>query len=204
MALTRTALREKGITEKEILDYIMEEHGNVIEATKEKAKEAADKTVDKLQVTIDTLQSKLDSIPEPTADGDDWKDKHDKLKAKYDTDILAKQTEYDNLKTSIETEKQEKAIDEKLTRNLIKANCDPKLIKAVKAEIDKSKLVDDGDSFKDFEKIIEPVKTGEYNFAFTTVEQKAFDPAKTQPSSDGKVQGNTNSIMNNIIRGKGV
>lgn len=100
MALTRSALREKGITEKEILDYIMEEHGNTVESTKEKLKESADSQLGKLQKTIDDLTVKLDAVPK---DSEDYKIKYDELKTKYDTDLATEQKKYTDKIAEYET-----------------------------------------------------------------------------------------------------
>lgn len=160
MALTRSALREKGITEKEILDYIMDEHGNTVEAAKEKAKETAEST---MQKTIDTLQAKVDSLPAP--DGEDWK-------AKYDAEVTA----HTKTKTEHETEKSTAAKTTKLEGLLVKAGAHPKYAAKIAKEFKLDDLKDDGDGFKDFDKLVEPVKA-EWADMFGTTKTEAYKPA---------------------------
>lgn len=182
MALTRSALREKGIAEKEILDYIMEEHGNTIEATKEKAKEIADQTAEKLQATIDALQGKIDNAPNP--DGEDWKVKHDTLKVKYDTDIAAKQKEYDDFKISIETKEAITAKQSILRKQLETDGVNPKLIGLLEKEFDPAKIELDGESIKDWNNISKSVKE-QYADVFTPNAAQQKDPASLPVLSTG-------------------
>ena len=173
MALTRSALREKGITEKEILDYIMEEHGNTVEAAKEKA---ADKANDAAKIKIDALQAIIDAAPQP--DGEDWK-------SKFDDEVTAHQKTKDT-----HTAEQEAAdTDGKVAAALKAAGMNEKAIpKALKlydrAIVEKGK---DG-ALANTEKVVEAFK-GEWGDFFGTEIVKGTDPAT--PPTGGTVYGST-------------
>lgn len=170
MALTRAALRELGITEKEQLDAIMEAHGAGIEAAKEKAKELAEAAAQK---TIDALQAKVDSLP--AADGEDWK-------AKYDAEVIA----HTATKTGYETKEITAAKTAKLEKLLTdKYGANPKYAAKMAREFKLDDLKDDGDGFKDFDKALEPVKA-EWPDMFGTTNTEGFKPA-TPPASSGGV-----------------
>lgn len=195
MALTRSALREKGVTEKEILDYIMEEHGNGIEAAKEKAKETAEKP---LQKTIDELQAKVDSLPKVD----------EGLQAKYDAEIEAhrvtKETltkKYDDF--ALETKNKEviAAKQSILHRQLAADGANPKLIKLLEKEFDLAGIEIDGEgdkaSIKGWDKLAEPVKA-QYAEVFGKVQSAGVTVSDPPPS---QTKTTTNKDMNSFIRG---
>lgn len=192
MALTRSALREKGITEKEILDYIMEEHGNTVEAAKEKAKETADKAAEKLQSTIDSLQEKIDNAPKPETDGEDWK-------AKYEAEVTAHKVTVDGYRTEKTTTAQNKALHEALKA----AGANEKFISLVIDKVDRSKAVFEGDIDKGFtvknsDDIVKPVKE-QYGDIFGTVTVQGAGVATPPKAESAKPTGHKD--MNAFIRG---
>lgn len=182
MALTRSALREKGITDKEILDFIMEEHGNTLEAAKEKAKEAADLAAGKLQDKIDALQGQIDNAPK--LDGEDWKAKLDALQAKYDTDIAAKGKELSDFKAAVESEKTAATKREAIRRQLAADGANQKLIGLLEKEFDIAAIELDGEKIKGWDELSKPVKES-YADVFTVADVKGTPPAAPPAGGGG-------------------
>lgn len=184
MALTRTALKERGV-DKETIDFIMEAHGETIESTKEKLETAS-------QLKIDKLQAKIDSIPEPTTDGDDWM-------AKYNAEVAAHKATMDGYKTEKTTNAQNKALHEALKA----AGANEKFISLVIDKVDRSKAVFDGDIEKGFtvknsDDIVKPVKE-QYGDIFGTVQTVGAGVATPPKGEASKPQGHKD--MNAFIRG---
>lgn len=146
MALTRSMLRELGITDKDTIDSIMEVNGEMINEMKE--------------------LKKLTEIKPDTTELDLLKADYDKLKTDYDTLT----TENKNYQSEITTAKQDKIL-----HNLFKdSGANEKLIPLLLKNIDREKLEFDGDKLKDT-KIIETMKT-EYSDIFGKVESTGDTP----------------------------
>lgn len=182
MALTRSALRERGITEKEVLDYIMEEHGNTVEAAKEKAEET---TKTALQKTIDGLQRQIDDTPKADPDGKDWKSEHDALQKKYDIDIAAKDEEFSIYKSSVETEKSENIKRVSLRKQLEADGANPKLTTLLEREFDLEKIEISDGKIKDWDALSKTVKET-YADMFGTVKVKGVTTTNPPAGADGK------------------
>jgi len=192
MALTRSALRERGITEKEILDFVMEEHGNAIEATKEKAKESADRTAEGLQATIDTLQEQVDAAPKADPDGKDYKAELETLQAKYTTDIAAKDTELAEYKSGVEAKATTAAIMSDIEARLLKDGAKPSLVKLLLKEVDSSKADYKDGTVANYDDLTKTLKEG-YADVFGTTQTKGADvadpPAGESKESDPFAEG---------------
>lgn len=202
MALTRAALRERGITEKEILDYIMEEHGNTVEAAKEKTKEDTEKAAQKKN---DALQEQLDSMPKPDSEGKDWKAEYETLKAstvdKTVHDTL--KSEFDTYKSNVETEKAAAKTDSELSEMLKNAGFNEKslgdLLNDKRFDRSIAKRGKDG-NISNGEEIVSAVKSlgnwGSHFGTFQTVGAGVATPPKAEPA---KPAGHKD--MNAFIRG---
>lgn len=195
MALTRSALREKGITDKEILDFIMEENGIGIEAAKEKAEEATQKA---MQKTIDDLKGQLDSVTKTDPNAKDWKTEYDTLKMKYDTDISAKDTEFSNFKSGLT--KREKARKWLIDKGMNSDVVDDFMLD----KLDYSKMELDGDNVKGADDYFKPYQEQYAKYA-AKIKIEGVEPGNP-PASPGAVNPTAktaNDTMNNLIRGKG-
>ena len=84
MALTRKFLIDLGI-EKDQIQGVLDEHGNTVELIKEKAREDAEKQVEKLNLKIASLREEIDNAPGADGDGSDWKSKYELLKGEFET-----------------------------------------------------------------------------------------------------------------------
>lgn len=188
MALTRAALREMGVTEKEVLDSIMEAHGAGIEALKESAKEAAKLAKE----TIDGLQAKVDSKPTDNDGDSEWK-------SKYENEVKAH-------KATVESHANEKitsAQDKAILADLIDKGAHEQAASLLLGKVDRSKIVFEGDAEKGF-----TVKNGEEAYAPVKAEHSAFfgeiktvgAGVPTPPKGEiGKSTGHQD--MNAFIRG---
>lgn len=192
MSLTRSALREKGITEKEILDYIMEEHGNTVEAAKEKAKETAEAAA---KVAIDKLQAKVDSLPEP--DGEDWKKKYEDevaarktapddgedYKAKFEAEVIAHQATKDT-----HAAKEDAAdVDSKVTALLKAAKLNESVIPKALKLYDRTIVEREKDgSVKNADKVVEAFRA-EWGDFFGEVKQQGAGVG-TPPKGDSNTE----------------
>lgn len=184
MALTRAALREMGVTEKEIIDAIMTAHGDTIESTKEKLETAAQKK-------IDALQAKVDSLPDNSG--------NEKLQSDYEK----LKSEFDTYKTDVKNKEMTAAQNKALHEALKAAGANEKFISLVIDKVDRSKAVFDGDIEKGFtvknsDDIVKPVKE-QYGDIFGTVTTQGAGIA-TPPKTDAtKPAGHKD--MNAFIRG---
>ena len=175
MALTRSALREKGVTEKEVLDFIMEQHGDTVEAAKEKAKETAETAA---QRVIDALQAKVDSLPADSGDGTDWKAKHDTIKGEFDT-----------YKANVENGRATSAKRTALRAALKAEGANEKLIELLESKFDLAAIELDGEKVKGFAELVKPVKE-QFAEVFGKVETVGIGAA-TPPANTGGVAGKT-------------
>ena len=169
--MKRSFLTALGI-EKEVMQQILDEHGATVELLKEKANEDFDKRAEKLQKTIDDLQSKVDSID---PDSGEWKEKHDMLKK-----------EFDDFKAGIETEKTTMSKRTALHAHLKADGANEKLIELLESKFDFAKLELEGEKIKGWEDLAKPVKE-QFSEVFGTVEERGANPA-VPPKG-----GNTNS-----------
>lgn len=196
MALTRPLLREKGVTDKEILDFIMDEHNNMIDLAKETVEE---KTKAAMQRTIDGLQKKLENIPEPTADGEDWKAKYEAEVTAHKEAVKLAKTEFDTFKQSVETEKTLTAKRTLAETKLAEAKALPSAIKFLVKEIPLDQLKDDGSNWDELHK---PIMEANGDF-YGKTETRGAGVATPPTTDNGKPSGDINTVMNNIMRGKG-
>lgn len=171
MALTRRFLVDLGI-EKDLIQGILDEHGNTMELVKEKAKEDAEKQSEKLNDKIAALQEKIDNAPEPPApDGVDWKQKYDdEVAAHSETKKTMKKT-YDDYVAGVETEKATTAKREAIRKHLAADGANQKLIGLLEKEFDLMAVELDGDKVKGWDELSKSVKENYADvFGKTTVE----------------------------------
>lgn len=185
MALTRAALREMGVTEKEILDAVMEAHGNSIESIKAKYSADLEAQKEKADKALAELQTKLDAVPNAEPDGKDWKSEYDTLQTKYDADIAAKTTEFAEYKAGIEEKDIKTKKQEAIKTHLEADGANPKLVRLLMGEFDLSKVnVEDG-KVKDWEEASKAVKTN-YADVFGEVTTKGAAVATPPPATGAK------------------
>lgn len=174
--MKRSYLQALGL-EKDIIDQIMKEHGNTVELLKEKYDEDSEQKTLKLNKTINEMKEQIDNIPDQTqTDGKDWKSEYDALQQKYNTDVGAKQKEYDDLKSTLESQKETIAKQSVLRKQLVKDGANNDLIDLLELKFDLNNIVLDGDNIKDWESISKPIKE-QYAGVFGTVQVEKTNPA---------------------------
>lgn len=162
-----------GITEKEIIDSVMEAHGESIETAKAKATTTAEV---KAQKEIDELQGKVTALETAKPIGDDgneWKEKHNKLKS-----------EFDMYKQTIETAKTATAKQAALEKALLADGANAKMVKLLQKEFDLDKIELDGEKIKGWDELSKPIKA-EYSDVFGKVEQKGAGVANPLSPNSG-------------------
>lgn len=188
MPITRPELRKLGITEKEALDFIMDEHNLAVDAAKETVKETISAAKQKI---IDGLQAKIDAMPDSSG--------NEKLQADYEK----LKGEFDTYKTDVTNKEITKAQDKALHELFINEKANDKYIPLVVKGIDRSKIQFDGDIEKGFtvkngDDIVKPVKE-QYGDIFGTVKTVGAGVATPPKGDGGGMQKTTGNDMNDFI-----
>lgn len=196
MALTRAALRELGVTDKEVIDSIMEAHGETVEAAKGKAKDAAEAA---MQKTIAELQAKVDAIPEADPDASDWKAKYEAEVAAHKDTIKTKDKTFSEYEATVKAAEANAVKQAKLRKQLVADGANPELLDLIEGKFDLSKIELVDDKIKGWEELSKPVKE-QYASVFGTAHTEGAGVAKAPPSEASKAQAHKD--MNAFIRGK--
>lgn len=161
MALTRPILRDKGITEKEILDFIMEEHGNAIESLKERHTEALDAVKEENKTLKDAAKN------QPNVDADALtgeiaalKEQIETLKTDHAEALTAKEAELTEYKAGIEAKEVDGKKIEAIKEKLIADGARPSkaALKAMIGDIDLATVELDGGKIKNWDTVSAPIK----------------------------------------------
>lgn len=181
MALTRTYLREIGITEKDMLESIMTEHNATIELEKERARE----NTEKQQGVIDSLQEKIKNIPNGgEGNGDEWKEKYNEIKG-----------EFDIFKQNVETEKITATKKAAIVKHLETEGANKNLINLLESKFDLEKIEVEENDIKNWKDIVSPIKE-QYPEVFGSVKTEVYKPATPAVNNN---DSKTGSVMNDYI-----
>ena len=194
--MNKKSLKDIGIDDNDHIKQILELHGEGIEAAKEKATSAAETKAEKeaekrekgLQKQLEELQKKVDTMPD---DGADWKKKYEELKISSNEAISKKDDEVKKLKDGYEAEKTAAKTDSAIEAALVAAGANPKYVKKMAKDVDKSAIELDGDKIKDVEKHIEAVKGAGWTDMFGTVRVNGVDVGKPPANADNPYAGKT-------------
>jgi len=85
------------------------------------------------------LEAENKDLQGKSADADTYKQKFEDLQTKYDADIAAKEKEYSDYKTNVESEKTTSAITADIETRLLKDGANQKLVKLLLKEVDVTK-----------------------------------------------------------------
>jgi len=183
---------ESDNTEK--VKAIMELHGSTVEFHKTKNGEQ--------KTEIDELKSQLAKAPKADPDGKDWKNEYDDYKTKTDkkysdknAELVAKIKEFDDYKTSVESEKTISAKKQIITSELKKSGANPEYIEKMFFDIEVDKIEIDGEGenakIKDVDKLIESVKTAGWGGLFGEIKKDGVNPANPPTTSNNQYSGKT-------------
>jgi len=147
------------------------------------------------------LEADIKDLQGKATDADTYKQKYDDMKTKYNTDIAAKQKEYDDFKAAAETQKTTDAKKSMLRSQLAADGAKSSLIDLLELKFDIGKIEIDGDKIKNWDDVSKPVKE-QYADVFGKTETRAASVA-SPPDGIGDKGASTkdaNQAMNNLIR----
>jgi len=159
MAMTRKFLKALGIEDDKI-DQIIEAHTDTINALKDER---------------DTYKADAESLPAVAKERDKLQKDIDDLKAKA-PDAAKVQAEFDAFKLTVEAEKANASKAVAVEAALKAAGANETAVKLMLKEIDLSTVELDGNTVKNADKVIEPIKAA-YAGLFGTQQQQGVPPA---------------------------
>ena len=167
MSLTRKFLKALGIEEDKI-EEIITAHGETVTALKdeiEQAKQGA-KDLDATAKERDTLKQRVEALE------------------KANGDAAKVQADFDAYKQQVETEKTNAGKKALIKKALEAANANPAAIDLMLGTVDLDKVELDGESLKDTEAVLKPIK--EAHAALFGEIKPAGTPPLNPPAGDGK------------------
>lgn len=159
MAMTRKFLKALGIEDDKI-DQIIEAHTDTISALKDER---------------DTYKADAESLPSVAKERDKLQKDIDDLKAKA-PDAAKVQAEFDAYKQQVEAEKANASKAVAVEAALKAAGANETAVKLMLKEIDLSTVELDGNTVRNADKVIEPIKTA-YAGLFGTQQRQGVPPA---------------------------
>lgn len=162
MALTRAMIRDMGVTEKEVIDSIMEAHGETINLIKEKntQKEADYKT----------------SLSDLQTNAEDYKAKYESEVASHEKTRSELDKKYNDFEIAVNSEKQQQSIKDKLSELLKTNGMNEKAInKALKLYDISSVEMDDKGKIRNEANVLENFKV-EWDGFFATEKTDTYSP----------------------------
>lgn len=178
--------------ESDTIKQIMKENGKDIAKEQKKTELAESKIADYNEKTlkINELTKELKQLQGKSGEIDAYKEQLESLQEKYDTDLAAKQQEYDDFKTATETQKTVDTKKSLLLSQLESDGAKPKSAKLLAKEFDINALELDGDKIKDWENVSKSVKEEFADYFGTTqlkgtnvAEPPKGDPTESQPKT---------------------
>lgn len=176
--MKRKFLTDLGITDNEVIDKII----NTYQAGVSDIKDELTSTVKGYEAKIQELSK--DEITPKLAE---LQTKYDELETKYNTDIKAKETEFNTFKTDIETKELKQTKTNLLKQSLEKDGANPKLLDLLMKAIDVDSLELDTktNALKNYEDISKSVKENYKDiFSTTTIVTNADNPITNNGTVD--------------------
>lgn len=168
MALTRKFLKALGIDEEKV-DEIISAHGE---------------TVAELKTQIEQAKQGANDLAAITKERDELAKRVEALE-KTSGDAAKVQAEYDAYKKQVETEKANEGKKTLVRKALESAGANPAALDLLLNTVDLSKVETDGETIKDVETVLKPVKEA-HSGLFGTVQGKGTPPI-APPTGDGKM-----------------
>ena len=175
MALPKKQLKEKlqewGVSEENIhkaVEYILDGNSSSLDALREQ---------------MDEYKARADKADELTRERDKYKADYEALQ-KTSGDAAKVQAEYDAYRQQVETEKTNAGKKALIKKALEAANANPAAIDLMLGTVDLDKVELDGESLKDTEAVLKPIK--EAHAALFGEIKTSGTPPMNPPAGDGK------------------
>lgn len=185
--MKRAFLTNLGVTDSDTIKQIIDFHQSVVQDLKDDLS-AVRTDLKTAQTDLKTANKAVEDLKNQEPNTDDvevYKQKLEDLQGKYDTDIAAKQKEYDDFKTATETQKEVDTKKSLLRSQLTADGANSKLVDLLELKFDIDAIELDGDKIKDWETVSKSVKE-QYADVFGTTQTQgakvATPPANNQSS----------------------